>query len=50
MVREIVEAYHIRRGRSGCTSAPSIVLLDDEFAFLEARGASIPTGPLSYFG
>lgn len=36
--RKINEAYHVRREDSGFESAPRVVLLCDEFPFLEARG------------
>lgn len=36
---KVVEAYHIRRGARGRVSAPSLVFLGDEFAFLVPPGA-----------
>lgn len=35
-VREIIEAFHIRRNEGKCVSAPSLTLLDKEFHFLSA--------------
>lgn len=48
VAREIVEAYHSRRGRSECVSAPLLALPDDEFVFLEARGVYLVCGLLSF--
>lgn len=33
-VREIIEAFHIRRNEGKCVSVPSLSLLDKEFQFL----------------
>lgn len=36
--RRKLPTFHIKKEGNGCVSALSLVLLDDQFAFLEARG------------